>query len=95
MMLESGMEAWLPIGVANDSFGAAGRVAGCNEGRAGTGGWPSPSTGFTLGDGGMPNVSRGVREPLWLRCPGTGGRSNGTGTGDDILREGEIKARHE
>jgi hypothetical protein len=63
-MPDSLIEAWLPIGVANDNFGAVGRVAGLREGRSGTGGWPSPPTGFTLGDGGMPSVSLGVREPL-------------------------------
>lgn len=81
------IEVWLPIGVANDNFGAVGRVAGRKGGRSGTGGCPSPPTGFTLGESGMPSVSRGVREPLWLRCPGTGSRNRGAGDGDDILSE--------
>ena len=58
------IEAWLPIGVASDSFGAVGREAGLRAGRSGTGGCPSPPTACTLGEGGMPRVSRGVREPL-------------------------------
>lgn len=63
-VLGSLIEAWLPIGVASDNFGAVGRVVGLKGGRSGIGGWPSPPTGFTLGEGGMPSVSRGVREPL-------------------------------
>lgn len=66
-------------GLDSESFGAAGRDAGCNWARSGTGGCPSPFTGLTLGDGGIPSVKRGVREPLPLRAPGTGARSSGTG----------------
>lgn len=40
-------------------------------------------TGFMFGDGGIPRVRRGVRGPLLLRPPGTGGLSRGAG--DDIL----------
>ena len=58
------IDVWLPIGVANDNFGAVGRETGRKGGRSGTGGCPSPLTGLTLGEGGMPRVSRGVREPL-------------------------------
>src|SRR3954453_1724422 len=47
-------DVWLPIGVANDNFGAVGRAAGRKVGRSGTGGCPSPPTGLTLGEGGMP-----------------------------------------
>lgn len=61
-------------------------MVGLKGGRSGTGGWPSPPTGFTLGEGGMPSVSRGVREPLWLRGPGTGGFKSGTGDGEDMVR---------
>lgn len=40
-------------------------------------------TGFMLGEGGIPRVRRGVRAPLPLRPPGTGGRRRGAG--DDML----------
>lgn len=36
-------------------------------------------TGFILGEGGIPSVSLGVREPLLFRAPGTGGRRRGAG----------------
>ncbi len=52
------------MGVASDSFGAAGRDEGRSEGISGTGGCPSPATGLTLGEGGIPRVRRGVLEPL-------------------------------
>lgn len=42
-------------------------------------------TGLALGDGGIPKDSFGVREPLLLRDPGIGGRSNGAGDEDDIM----------
>lgn len=40
-------------------------------------------TGFILGEGGIPRVRRGVRGPLPLRPPGTGGLRRGAG--DDML----------
>lgn len=40
-------------------------------------------TGFMLGEGGIPSVRRGVRAPLPLRPPGTGGLRRGAG--DDML----------
>jgi hypothetical protein len=44
------------------------------------------STGFMLGEGGIPKVSFGVREPLLLREPGTGGLRSGAG--DDMMSRG-------
>lgn len=62
--VDSFTAAWLPIGVANDSFGAVGREAGRRYGRSGKGVDPSPFTGFAFGEGGIPRVKRGVLEPL-------------------------------
>jgi hypothetical protein len=78
---------WLPIGVAKRSWGGAGRLAGRIRGILGTVDSPFvESTGFMLGEGGIPKVSFGVREPLLLREPGTGGLRSGAG--DDMMSRG-------
>lgn len=74
----------VPMGVASLSCGGAGRPAGrCSLGPSRTVVLVSGLTGLTLGEGGIPSVNRGVREPL-LRLPGTGGLRRGAG--DDIVR---------
>lgn len=90
----------LPCGVASRSCGSAGRedeargIWSCSGGTSGLGqaaptamgaGW----TGLTLGEGGMPRVSLGVRVPLLLRAPGTGGRRRGAGA-DMLLSDGGL-----
>lgn len=73
----------LPIGVANRRLGGAGF-----RGRGASVALVSVLTGRALGEGGMANPSFGALEPLLLRLPpGTGGRSNGAGAGEDILYE--------
>lgn len=70
------------MGVASDSFGAFECMARLSLGTsAGTSPWPE--TGLTLGEGGIPRVSLGVRVPLELLPPGWGARNKGTG--DDML----------
>ncbi len=78
------MNPWLPMGVARDNFGGP-LAAKLNLGISFKGS-ASPATGRAFGEGGIPSVRRGVRLPLWLRPPGTGGRRSGTG--DDIVEEG-------
>jgi hypothetical protein len=74
------------MGVARDNFGGPfwPEAARLNRGISGTGS-ASLVTGFWFGEGGIPSVRRGVRLPLWLRPPGTGGRRSGTG--DDMMLE--------
>lgn len=83
---------WLLVimGVASRSWGAAGRLDdGCGRGMSDMRGSSFVGlTGFMPGEGGMPRVSRGAREPLLLRAPGTGGLSRGAG--DDILASLEL-----
>jgi hypothetical protein len=79
----------VPMGVANLSCGGVGRDAGrCNWGISGTGAgaFSFPFTGLMFGDGGIARPSRGVRAPLLLRPPGTGGRSSGAGDDMEVER---------
>jgi hypothetical protein len=72
------------MGVFIDNFGSVGRDEDLRSGTFwGSGGAALSLTGRAEGEGGIPRVSRGVRVPLLLRPPGTGGRSSGTG--DDIV----------
>lgn len=65
------------MGVASDSLGV---LLAARLKRGISGGCESSGlTGLAFGEGGMPRVRRGVRLPLWLRPPGTGGRRSGTG----------------
>ena len=82
----------LPIGVAKDSFGGpfCPDAARLKRGISGTGS-ASPPAGLWFGEGGIPNVRRGVRLPLWLLPPGTGGRRSGTG--DDMVAKGSARPR--
>lgn len=74
----------MPIGVFIDSLGNVGLEEGLSSGTSlGSAGAALSLTGRAEGDGGMPKVSLGVRVPLLLRPPGTGGRRSGTG--DDIV----------
>jgi hypothetical protein len=74
----------VPIGVFIDNFGNVGLEEGLSSGTSlGSAGAALSLTGRAEGDGGMPKVSLGVRVPLLLRPPGTGGRRSGTG--DDIV----------
>jgi hypothetical protein len=74
------------MGVASRSCGGAGRPDGRMSGGMSdrwVGLASEPLTGFMFGEGGMPRVRRGAREPLWLRAPGTGGLRSGAG--DDMM----------
>lgn len=83
------MLPWPPIGVASESFGAPPCAARLNLGTSPTF-CPGSFTGFALGDGGMPRVNFGVREPLWLLPPGWGARNRGTG--EDMAERVETAA---
>lgn len=76
---------WDPMGVASLSWGGAGRLEGrCSLGSSDRAAFPSGFTGLALGEGGIPSVRRGVRDPELLRARGTGGLSSGAG--EDIVR---------
>lgn len=75
----------LPIGVANESLGRAGRAERCKGGaRVGT---PDSCigvfTGRAFGDGGIERPSLGARLLLFCLLPGIGGRRSGAG--EDML----------
>lgn len=75
----------LPSGVANRSWGGAGRdeLGRGTVFRDGTSGMLAPlfDTAFWLGDGGMARPRRGARAPLLF--PGMGGRKSGAGDGEE------------